>query len=156
MAVIRRAREDEIDLLAEEFWYPLAKMMEKYSDLNKLAEDAVEKSKDGFEEILQGDKHTVFILEDSDEKLGFMMLREEESPTREHGRSVKIVDLYIKEGHRSQGYGTELVKKAREYAREKNFDYIRVSSEWENHKAREFYEKKGFTKKQVEYVDKVS
>jgi GNAT superfamily N-acetyltransferase len=151
---IRDARPGEEEMIIEEFWKALALRMERYSELNVLDESASDKSYDPMLERIEDDKYRVLILEEDGPK-AYMMLEEEISMTREKGRCVKIADLYVKEGWRGQGLGTAMIKKAREHAENRDFDYLKVASEWENEEARVFYRKKGFKPKKVQYVDKI-
>lgn len=142
-------------MIVEEFWKPLALRMERYSELNELDESASSESYDPMRERIESERYRVLILEKDSEPRAYMMLEEEISVTRKKGRCLKIVDLYVKEGFRGEGLGTEMIKKARRHARNEDFDYLKVASEWENEEAREFYRKKGFEPKKVEYVDKI-
>lgn len=151
---VRDARPGEEEMIVKDFWYPLAKRMERYSSLNDLDDSAVEKGAEPMRERIESEEYRVLILEEDGPK-AYMMLEEEISMTREKGRCVKIADLYVKEGWRGQGFGTVMVKKAREHAENRDFDYLKVASEWENEEAREFYRKKGFKPKKVQYVDKL-
>lgn len=151
---VRDARPGEEEMIVEEFWKPLALRMERYSDLNELNGSASAESYDPMRERIESEKYRVLILEKSGPK-AYMMLEEEISATRKKSRCLKIVDLYVKQGSRGEGLGTEMVKKAREHAKNNDFDYLKVASEWENEEAREFYRKKGFEPKKVQYVDKL-
>ena len=151
---IRDARPGEEEMIVKDFWYPLAKIMESYSSLNDLDDSAVEKGAEPMRERIESEEYRVLILEEDGPK-AYMMLEEEISMTREKGRCVKIADLYVKEGWRGQGFGTAMIKKAREHAVNRDFDYLKVASEWENEEAREFYRNKGFKPKKVQYVDKI-
>lgn len=151
---VRDAMPGEEEMIVKDFWYPLAKRMERYSSLNDLDDSAVEKGVEPMRERIESEEYRVLILEEDGPK-AYMMLEEEISMTREKGRCVKIADLYVKEGWRGQGLGTAMIKKAREHAENRDFDYLKVASEWENEEAREFYRKKGFKPKKVQYVDKL-
>lgn len=142
-------------MIVKDFWHPLAKRMESYSSLNNLDHSAVEKGVDPMRERIESEEYRVLILEEDGPK-AYMMLEEEISMTREKGRCVKIADLYVKEGWRGQGFGTAMIEKAREHAENRDFDYLKVASEWENEEAREFYRKKGFEPKKVQYVDELN
>ena len=151
---IRDARPGEEEMIVKDFWHPLAKTMESYSSLNDLDDSAKEKGVGPMRERIESEEYRVLILEKNGPK-AYMMLEEEISITRSKGRCVKIADLYVKEGWRGQGLGTAMIKKAREHAENRDFDYLKVASEWENEEAREFYRKKGFKPKKVQYVDKI-
>ncbi|WP_178918215.1 GNAT family N-acetyltransferase [Natronomonas gomsonensis] len=149
---IREAEASEASMLAETFWHPLAERMEQYSELNALADDAVEVAVEGFESLLEDEQRTVFLLEDEDTEIGFVAVEFGERPTREAGRYVSITDLYVKDGHRGQGYGTKLLERVETLAATEDCDYLDVSAEWENHDARAFYENAGYDAKQVTYA----
>lgn len=149
---IREAEAGEEAMLAASFWYPLAELMERYSELNTLVDDAVEIAEAGFNSLLEDDDRFVYLLEDDGMEVAFVAVEIGERPTRETGRYASITDLYVKEGYRGQGYGTRLLERVETLATTENCDYIDVSAEWENHDARAFYESVGYGKKQVTYA----
>jgi ribosomal protein S18 acetylase RimI-like enzyme len=151
---IREAEKDDIETLSG-LWYSLAEGMEDYSELNELKDTAKEDSREGFSKLLEDKDTTIFLLEIENDAIGFMVLREGEHPSRTHENYVSIVDLFVKEGYRSQGYGSKMIEKAEEYAGQQDCDYLKVSSEWENEEARQFYERNNFEEKKVEYTKKL-
>jgi ribosomal protein S18 acetylase RimI-like enzyme len=151
---IREAERDDIETLSE-LWYSLAEGMEQYSELNELKDTAKEDSREGFSKLFEDEDTTIFLLETEDEAIGFMVLQEGEHPSRTHENYVSIVDLFVKEDYRSQGYGTEMIEKAEVYAEQQECDYLKVSSEWKNKEARKFYKRNDFEEKKVEYVRKL-
>ena len=62
------------------------------------------------------------------------------------------MDLYIDENRRNSGHGTAVVERVKSIAREKGCDHLKVSCEWENEDARQFYREADFQPKQVEYA----
>lgn len=152
---IRDARPGEEKMIIEEFWRPLAERMERYSDLNKLDDAASSESHEPMLERIESEEYRVLILEKEGPK-AYMMLEKEISITRKKGRCLKIVDLYVKKDFRGEGLGTAMIEKAREQAVNEDFDYLKVASEWGNQEAREFYRKRGFEPKKVQYVDEIS
>jgi len=148
---IRVADKGDITVLSS-FWFKLAEGMEQYSELNELVENAEEEAKDGFKELLQKEDYTIFILEIDGKPSGYMILQTDNRCSRTKGKYASIVDLFVIEEHRSQGYGTEMIKKAEKWANNQDCDYITVSAEWENQEARNFYEKNEFNEKQVKYA----
>jgi len=148
------ATEDDVETLAE-YWYRLAIEMEPYSDLNEVAHDGPEPAESGFRSILDEDETTPYLLVADDIEVGFLLLREGDHPSRTHDSYVRLVDLYVDEGHRNRGYGSEAIDRVRSIARERGADYVKVSCEWHNDGARRLYEDNGFTEKQVTYVQRV-
>jgi len=149
---IREATLDDAALLATEFWYPLAKQMEQYSDLNELHADAREDAVDGFEDMLQRDDRRIFLREADGDPIAHVLVELDERPSRERGRYANIADLYVKEAHRGDGHGTALVEHVEALADREDRDYLTVSAEWANEPAREFYRKRDYEPKQVTYA----
>jgi ribosomal protein S18 acetylase RimI-like enzyme len=154
MPTIKEANRDDIETLSG-LWYSLAEGMEQYSELNELKDTAKEDSREGFSKLLEDKDTTIFLLETEDEVIGYMILQEGEHTSRVHENYVSIVDLFVKEDYRSQGYGSKMIEKAEEYAGQQDCDHLKVSSEWENGEARKFYERNDFEEKKVEYTKKL-
>mgnify|MGYP006284791491 CR=1 FL=1 len=150
--MIREAKPGEGSLIAEEFWYPLATEMAEHSVLNELTEDALAVAREGFEELLAEDQRYDFLLEDEGTAVGYISAETGTRPTRKRGKYASIIDLYVKEGHRGQGHGTALVEHVEQLAAREDCDFLRVSAEWDNAGARDFYEKHGYGTKQVKYA----
>jgi GNAT superfamily N-acetyltransferase len=149
---IRKAEEDDAELLAKEFWHPLAEEMEKYHEINELRSKVEENAVAEFEDRLEDDKYEFFFLEVDGEEVGYVSLEKGERESREIGDYVAVIGLFVKEGFRGEGYGTKLIGKAKSYAENVGADYITVSAEWENEKARDFYLENGFEEKKVKFV----
>ncbi|WP_227133353.1 GNAT family N-acetyltransferase [Halorubellus salinus] len=150
--VIRAATHDDAELLATDFWYPLAKQMEQYSPLNELRDGVAEDAVDAFADMLERDDRRIFLREADDEPVAFLVVELGERPSREHGRYADIVDLYVKEPHRGNGHGTALVDHVEALASDQDRDYVTVSAEWQNEPAREFYRDRDYDQKQVTYA----
>jgi GNAT superfamily N-acetyltransferase len=148
----RDATAEDARLLATEFWHPLAKRMERYSDLNELHDDAAEDAIAGFERLLESDDVRVFLREDAGDPVAFVTVELDERPSRERGRYASINDLYVREPHRGQGHGTALVEHAEALADRENCDFLTVSAEWGNEPAREFYRTLDYERKQVTFA----
>jgi ribosomal protein S18 acetylase RimI-like enzyme len=151
---IREAEENDIETLSK-LWYKLAKGMEQYSRLNELKDNAESESEEGFFKLLEDEDTTIFLLEVEDEVVGYMILQEGEHPSRTHEKYISIVDLFVEDRYRSQGYGTEMMEKAEEYAEKQECGHLKVSAEVENIKARKFYGKNGYKEKQIKYVKEI-
>ncbi|MCU4801292.1 GNAT family N-acetyltransferase [Halobacteria archaeon HArc-gm2] len=145
------ATADDVDVLAE-YWFSLASEMEQYSTLNDLAVEGSADVESGFEELLDGDDSTPFLLDVDGTTVGYLLLRHDEHPTRELSQYAKLVDLFVDEPYRDQGFGSEAIDAAKRVAAERGAEYLTVSCEWGNDGARRFYEDNGFTKKQVTYA----
>jgi GNAT superfamily N-acetyltransferase len=146
------ATADDLDALVSR-WYDLAESMAEYHELNELAHDGVEEvSDDGFRAHFDDEAVTDYLIEDGGETIGFLTLRAGNHPSRQYARYLRIVNLAIDEDSRNQGYGTAVIDRVRELARERDCDHLKVACEWENEDARRFYREAGFDPKQVDYV----
>jgi ribosomal protein S18 acetylase RimI-like enzyme len=149
---IVRASEADAEVLERDFWFPLAKEIEEYHEINELEESAEEDAVEKFEERLAKEDFLYFFIESEGEKVGYIGLKQGETPSRKMEKFLAVKELFVKEGFRGQGYGTRLLEKAEEVAEERGKDYLMVSAEWENEGARKLYERMGFKEKKVKYV----
>ena len=145
------ATRDDLETLAE-YWYALATAVEPYDELNEIALDGLESAESGFEDLLESDDTTVYLIAADGEPVGFTSIRHGEHPSRVHSSYVDIVDLFIAPDRRDEGYGSDAVEAVKRRAAEDGADYVSVSCEWHNEGARRFYEDNGFAEKQVTYA----
>ena len=153
--MIREAGPEDADLIAEEFWYPLATEMEPYSELNELTADALEQARAGFAEVLTDDDRYDFLLERDGTAVGHVSVEIGTRPTRKLGKYLAVLDLYVKEGFRGQGHGTRLLRRVETLAEDEDCDFVRVAAEWDNAPARAFYERHGYEPKQAKYTGRL-
>lgn len=149
---VRKAEEEDAELLAEEFWHQLAKEMEDYHEVNELKEEADKRAVKGFKDRLNDNTYEFFFLEVNGEEIAYISLEKGERSTRKLSKYIAIIDLYVKQGFRGEGYGTRLIEEAQKYAEDKNADYMMLAAEWENERAQEFYSKNGFDEKKIEFI----
>ncbi|QGA80474.1 GNAT family N-acetyltransferase [Candidatus Nanohalobium constans] len=152
---IRRAEPGDEELLAKDFWHPLAKEMEKYHEVNRLKKNAEEDAVSAFEDRIKDESYTFFFLEIDSEEVGYISLEEGNRSSREEEEYMAVIGLFVKERYREEGLGTELMSRAKEFAQEKDVDYMMVSAEWQNDRARKFYNENGFEEKKVKFVQMV-
>ena len=150
MELVEATRGD-LQTLAE-YWYALATEMEPYDELNEIGLEGSESAKSGFEDLLDGDDTTVYLISADGESVGFTVIRHGKHPSRVHSSYVDIVDLFVAPGQRNEGYGSEAVEAVKRRAAEDGADFVTVSCEWHNEGARRFYEDNGFSEKQVTYA----
>jgi len=149
-----KAEKDDAKVLSE-LWHSLAEEMEKYSELNELAEESQDVAEKGFQEILEKDERKIFLIKEDEKIVGYTSLEHDKHESRKISAYTKIVDLFIKDKYRSQGLGSQAVEKIRELARQNGSDYLEVSSEWKNSRARKFYKENGFKEKQVKFTQRL-
>ena len=145
---------EEIEEISE-LWLKLAELMEPYSELNELNETADEEALEGFQKLYADDRYTIFKGTKEERNIGFMVLKKDQQSSRKMKHYTKISDLFIKEQHRNQGHGSQFLAKAEEWADEQGCEHLKISSEWENKKARKFYKDNNYKEKQVEYFKKI-
>jgi len=142
----------DLDALVDR-WQALATAMEEYSELNELVSgDIDEISVDGFRAHLDDEAVTDYLIVQDEETIGFVTLREGSHPSRQYSQYLRIVNLFIDEAQRSQGYGAAVVERVKAEARERGCDHLKVSCEWHNEGARRFYREAGFDPKGVDYA----
>ncbi|WP_435335905.1 GNAT family N-acetyltransferase [Haloarchaeobius sp. TZWWS8] len=133
-------------------WYALARSTEHYDELNELVYQNVDEvSQEGFRAHLDDEEITDYLIVHEDETVGFLTLREGHHPSRTYSHYLRIVNLFIDEGRRSVGHGSQAIEQVRELARDRGCDHVKVACEWENEDARRFYRDAGFRPKQVDY-----
>lgn len=140
----------------KELWFSLAREVEEYSELNEIKADKPDEvSGEGFREHIESEEYTELLVKEEGELVGFVTIRQDDHPSRKLSEYTEIVNLLIGEEYRSQGLGSSVIEKIKEIARERNSDYLKVSSEWKNNGARKFYRENGFKQKQVTYTQKL-
>lgn len=153
MELVEAGRND-VDALAE-YWFSLASEMERYSELNELVVERPSDARAGFERQLDREDVTVFLLETGGTHVGYLTLRDGERPSRERSRYAEVVDLFVEPEHRNRGHGSDALDAIREIAAERGANYISVSCEWDNERAREFYADNDFSEKQVTFTQRI-
>lgn len=148
---ITEIRVEDIEKVAK-MWLRLAEMMEKHSKLNELDENADEEALEGFQKLFSDDRYTIFKGTQNRQIIGFMVLKKDKQDARKMRHYTKVSDLYIKEQHRNQGNGSKFLQKAEKWAEKQGCSHLKVSTEWKNTEAREFYKENDYAEKQVEYA----
>ena len=91
----------------------------------------------------QPSRGRIFVIRNQKQIIGMINLLITIS-TAEGGFVLLLEDLVIRQEHRGQGYGSQLMKYAIEFARKKNFLRITLLTD-EPNESRKFYLKHGFT-----------
>ncbi|WP_115891334.1 GNAT family N-acetyltransferase [Haloferax sp. Atlit-48N] len=141
----------DLDALVKR-WYSLAKAMEAHDELNALAADVTETAVGGFRAHLDDEAVTDYLVVHEGETIGFVTLREDHHPSRQYAQSLRIVNLAVDDASRNQGYGTDILARVKDIARDRGCDHLTVSCEWQNEDARRFYRDAGFRPKQVDFA----
>ncbi len=78
-----------------------------------------------------------FVVEEKDVIVGILSLRQT-------GKNIRIETLAIRDGFTSNGFGTQLLTFAKQYAKEKGFSMLQAYSFYE-YNIKDFYLKQNFT-----------
>lgn len=95
-----------------------------------------------FDKILNSSHHCIFLYENSSEVIGLLHLRLE-NQLHHCGKTAEIMELIIKDGHRSEGIGSSLFNAAFEYAVKQDCVSFEVTSNCKRTEAHRFYQKNG-------------
>lgn len=93
-----------------------------------------------FDEILISSHHCIFLYENNSEVMGLLHLRLE-NQLHHCGKTAEIMELIIKDGHRSEGIGGSLFNAASEYAVKQKCVIFEVTSNRKRTDAHRFYQK---------------
>ena len=148
------ATGDDATLLAE-YWFALATAMEPYDELNEVAFDDPAPVESGVRNWFDDEDTSAYLITVDGNRVGYLLLREGEHPSRTHSTYLDVVDLYVAPDHRNDGHGSDAIDAVERFARDRGVDYVEVSCEWENEDARRFYEDNDFDPKQVTYTRRV-
>jgi len=98
------------------------------------------------------EREVAFVAEDEEGIAGFALAR----PKRGAGAWGELTDVFIREGARRRGLGTELVNAAAAALRELGATHVVLSVLARNHAARAFYERFGFNEEGLRLVAELS
>lgn len=96
-----------------------------------------------FSEILTNNESLAFIAEVDGMAVGYIACSPKKISYRK-SRYFEIDNMGVSPEYRSQGIGTMLINKVKEWAKEKGFQKLFVNSYFGNIKAIEFYKRQGF------------
>lgn len=152
MVNLRKAKADDVETLSN-FWFNLAKDMEEYDVLNEVRHDNVNKDiTREFEKQINNTEITNYLIEVDDIDIGFITLTYGRHSSRIYSDYMRIINFYISDEYQSNGYGTDIINQIKERAKSEDLDMIKVSFEYNNRRAWEFYSDNGFDEKQVDSV----
>ena len=95
---------------------------------------------------INNNESTIFIaISDADEGIGFVQLYETFG-SLDLGKIIILYDLYVKEDHRKNNIGRQLMIKSHEYAKKINAKRIQLSTATDNFIGQSLYESLGYVK----------
>ena len=102
---------------------------------------------DGKEELAKAivrDDNIALVIEDNDKILGYLTGAVRDRSWREQTKVAELDGLYLSEDIRNQGWGSKLIDRFKQFARDNNAKALKVMTNYNNSIARSFYEKNGF------------
>jgi ribosomal protein S18 acetylase RimI-like enzyme len=105
--------------------------------------------RDFFKNIIDNPKFIFLLIEENGENLGYAWIEIKEyaeNAFRKKYDSVYVHQISISESHRSMGYGSKLMEKIYEVAREKAIHKFELDYWTDNERVSDFYRKQGFVK----------
>ena len=95
---------------------------------------------------INNNESTIFIaISDADEAIGFVQLYETFG-SLDLGKIIILYDLYVKEDHRKNNIGRQLMIRSHEYAKKINAKRIQLSTATDNFIGQSLYESLGYVK----------
>jgi len=146
--VFRKATIDDIDVINKLFY-------ELDTDAIDVQPEHFQRGHRSFEYLsnLINDEKSDFILAVNDNKIiGFSLLFEKETPNISLLVPCKyayIQDFIVTKNYRNIGIGTALMEQSKQWARERNMDYLRLSVLPQNKDAQRFYTRHGLYKQMI-------
>ena len=147
--MIRKATINDIPVIGKLY-------REQYKEMSKLIPDFIkegDQSTDFLENTISNENSDILVYEMHDTIVGFILLQAKQRPDFSFivpGKYCYIMDLIITEKHRCNGFGTELMNSAKNWAKEKDCKFINLEVLTNNPKAIALYEKLGFIPKAQE------
>jgi len=95
---------------------------------------------------INNNESTIFIaISDADDAIGFVQLYETFG-SLDLGKIIILYDLYVKEDHRKNNIGRQLMIRSHEYAKKINAKRIQLSTATDNFIGQSLYESLGYVK----------
>ena len=147
--MVRKATNNDIPAISELY-------REQFREMAKLIPDFIkegDQSKEFLEKTILSDNSDIFVYENDDTVVGFILLQAKERPDFDfmiYGKYCYIMDVIVTEAHRNKGFGTALMNSAKNWAKEQNCSFINLDVLVNNPEAIKLYEKLGFIPKAQE------
>ncbi|MFP4000930.1 MAG: N-acetyltransferase family protein [Candidatus Natronoplasma sp.] len=141
---IRKAAKEDLDEIVE-MWYRLASKHQEMMRGYELSDDCRDNWRNFVEKGLDREGMCTFVAGKNGDLVGFLnvVIRERLGIFEERHVGM-ILDVFVKEGKRDEGVGTDLTKRAEEWIKEKGVNIAVLTVSPENEKAVEFWEDSGY------------
>lgn len=112
-----------------------------YDQVTKITIEVLHQPPETAKEVIQHATDRIFVIEDNGKIMGFVML---EFAGTEWNQTARIGWIAVIPTHQRKRFGSELLRKAEEYAKEKGIRKIYLDTEVTNVRALCFYVKNGY------------
>jgi len=146
--IIRKATIKDIDAINELFY-------ELDTDAINMQPEHFQRgirSYDYLSGLINDEKSDFLLAVINEEIIGFSLLFEKTTPNLNLLVPCKyayIQDFIVSKKYRNNGFGTKLMEESKQWAKNRNMDYIRLSVLPENKDAQRFYKRHGFEKQMI-------
>ena len=152
--MVRKAKPDDIPVISELY-------REQFREMAKLILDFIkegDQSTEFIEKTISNDESDILVCENDGTVVGFILLQAKVRPDFDFmlpGKYCYIMDIIVTENHRGKGFGTALMKAAKDWAKERDCNFINLDVLVNNPDAIKLYEKLGFIPKAQEMYFKL-
>ena len=152
--MIRKAICNDIPAISELYREQFREMAKLIPDFIKEGDQSVE----FIEKTILNEDSDIIVCENDGIVVGFILLQAKERPCFDFmlpGKYCYIMDIIVTEAHRNKGFGTALMNSAKDWAKEKNCNFMNLDVLTKNTNAISLYEKLGFIQKAQEMYCKL-
>ena len=152
--MVRKATNNDISAIAELY-------REQFREMAKLIPDFIkegDQSTEFIENTIANEGSDILVYEENEKVIGFILLQAKTRPNFPFmlpGRYCYIMDIIVNEKYRGKGFGTALMNAAKDWAKERNCNFINLDVLVNNPGAIKLYEKLGFIPKAQEMYCKL-
>lgn len=152
--MIRKAIINDIPAISELY-------REQFREMAKLIPNFIkegDQSNEFLEKTVSDDNSDILVYENESEIVGFILLQAKTRPDFDFmlpGKYCYIMDVIVTETHRGKGFGTALMNTAKDWAKERDCNFINLDVLANNPGAIKLYEKLGFIPKAQEMYCKL-
>lgn len=153
--MIRKAVLDDIPAISELY-------REQFREMSKLIPDFIkegDQSIEFLEKSISNNESDILVYENDGIIVGFILLQAKVRPDFDFmlpGKFCYIMDIIVTEKERNKGFGTALMNSAKDWAKDRDCNFINLDVLANNHGAIALYEKLGFMPKAQEMYCKLS
>ena len=152
--MVRKATNNDIPAIAELY-------REQFKEMAKLIPDFIkegDQSTEFIENTIANEESDILVYENADIVVGFILLQAKTRPNFPFmlpGKYCYIMDIIVTKIHRGKGFGTALMNAAKDWAKERDCNFINLDVLVNNSDAIKLYEKLGFIPKAQEMYCKL-